>query len=382
MKNIDEYIRQVENKDNISDGGSPAYSFGDLVLIKYTMPTKYGIARMNEELIAIEVNKKNKSGVNTPAHLAIKRVEDGENNICWVLQEKAKGVSFTKYSSSKNDTQTQLRLQQELLNAPDYHYEKCISDLSELFHMGLELKPKNIFYDNSKDGGGFIFIDLLGYDPTPMNPNSISDVLWLDKYAQFIFNSTRISGYDRNATEVEKNKSLELYYSMRKRIFITMEKIVPNFNQFRRWVLRSYSEDVLEFFAKNGVFIGELSLNEQEYEQFNKYIEIIVNKCIEQISTGKKRFWQIVTNEVGSMLDVMGMRGAWNVHDSNPIKNPKDFADEWEFSYAKKRSLEDLVNNIFNHRLFQMAQNSSNQYILQAKKDLDEQLARKQSQKK
>lgn len=372
MINIDDYIKKVEKKENVSDGGSPAYSFDNLILVKYTMPVKYGLARENEELIAVEANKKNKSGVNTPAHLAIKRVNDGETNICWVVQERAKGVSFAKYSTSNNEPQTQLCLQQELLNAPDYHYEKCISDIAELLHMGLELKPKNVFYDNSKDGVGFTFIDLLDYNPTPMNPNLISDVMWLDKYAQFICNSTYISSYNKKATETEKNKSLEFYYGIRKRIFMSMEKVVPNFKQFRRWVLRTYSDDVLEFFKKNGVDVGDLSLNELEYAQFNNYIEIIVNQCLEQISTGKKLFWQIEANEIRIMLDAMGLINAWNFHAANPIKNPKDFEDDWEFKSAQKKSLENLVNDLFNERLSKIAENSDNQYIIQAKNYLDE----------
>ena len=160
--------------ENVSDGGSPAYSFGDYVLVKYSMLSQYGLARDNEELIAEEANKKNRAGVKTPLHVAIKRTDDGRENVCWVLQEKAKGVSFVNYAYLKNAPQTQLRLQQELLEALDYHYEKCLQDIAELFHMGLELKPKNIFYDNSRDNGGFTFIDLLNYDPTPISTKVIN----------------------------------------------------------------------------------------------------------------------------------------------------------------------------------------------------------------
>lgn len=381
MKNIDEYINQVNSKENISDGGSAAYDFGDVVLVKYVISTKYGIARENEELVAEAANEKNKKGVNTPAHLAVKRVNEGENNVCWVLQEKVKGVSFTKYYAYNNSAQEQILLQQELLDAPDYHFEKCISDLSELFNMGLELKPKNIFYDNSKDGIGFSFIDLLEYNKTSMNSNSIVDLLKLDRMMQFICNFTTISSYDRNAIEDEKNKSLELSYSIRKKIFIIMEKVVPNFNQFRRWILRTYPKDVLDFFDKNGIYIGELSLTNEEYKQFNDYIEIIVNNCIEKIATGKNLFWEIEVNEIRIMLDEMGMRDAWNVHSSNPVKNIADFKDEWEFEDERRRSLDNLVNNLFNQKLLEIAKKSTNPFILQAKNDLEEIMIKEQNKK-
>ena len=34
MIKIDEYIEQAKQMENVSDGGSPAYSFGDYVLVK------------------------------------------------------------------------------------------------------------------------------------------------------------------------------------------------------------------------------------------------------------------------------------------------------------------------------------------------------------
>ena len=72
--NIDEMIKQTENMQNVSDGGSPCYAFDQVVLVKYTMPIKYGRARKNEEIVAEFANKKNEMGVNTPKHLEIKRV--------------------------------------------------------------------------------------------------------------------------------------------------------------------------------------------------------------------------------------------------------------------------------------------------------------------
>ena len=189
MNNIDEYIKASFKMKNVSDGGSECFDFGNVVLVKYKIPVKYNaIAREDEELIAEAANKKRNMGVNTPYHLAIKRVTDEKDNICYVLQEKAKGVSFNIDNKYYNEPSKQLKVQELLLEAPDTVYEKCVRDLCELFNMGLELKGKNIFYDNSKDGAGFNFIDLLGYNTTPLNPDSISDVVRLDKMVSFIYN--------------------------------------------------------------------------------------------------------------------------------------------------------------------------------------------------
>ena len=66
-----------------------------------------------------------------------------------------------------NDPKKQLVLQQQLVDAHSIHYEKCVSDLCQLFNMGLELKSKNIFYDDKQDGG-FAFIDFLDYNETQL----------------------------------------------------------------------------------------------------------------------------------------------------------------------------------------------------------------------
>lgn len=372
MYNIDEYIKASAKMENVSDGGSECFDFGNVVLVKYKVSVKYSvnaIARENEELIAEAANKKRNMGVNTPYHLAIKRVTDEKDNICYVLQEKAKGASFNIYYKEPAE---QLQVQQLLLGVPDTVYEKCVSDLCELFNMGLELKGKNIFYDNSKDGAGFTFIDLLGYDITPLNPDSICDVIRLDKMASFIYNIPRVSIYSQIATKEQIEKSTILYYKMKQKTFEAMEKVVPNFSRFRRWVLRTYSNDVLDFFEKNGTVVGNLTLTDDECREFDNYIEQIINECLEKLATGKNKFWQIRANEIRIALDTMGMQAAWKYHSANPIDDPIAFDDKWDFERAREKYLEDIVNNKFAERLESVADTSLNANILKAKEDMDE----------
>ena len=42
MESIDYYILQAVSMENTSDGGSPAYHFDDVVLIKYHRRKRYG----------------------------------------------------------------------------------------------------------------------------------------------------------------------------------------------------------------------------------------------------------------------------------------------------------------------------------------------------
>ena len=369
MNNIDEYIKASKKMENVSDGGSECFDFGNVVLVKYKCSVKYnGNARENEELIAEAANKKRNMGINTPYHLAIKRVTDDKYNICYVLQEKAKGASFNIYYKEPAE---QLQVQELLLEAPDTVYEKCVRDLCELFNMGLELKGKNIFYDNSKDGAGFTFIDLLKYDTTPLNPDSISDVIRLDEMASFIYNMPRVKIYSKTATEEQIEESTVLYYKMKQKTFRAMEKVIPNFSRFRRWILRTYSDDVLDFFEKNGTIVGNLTLNEDECREFDNYIEQIVNDSLEKIATGKNEFWQIRANEIRIALDMMGLQAAWKYHSANPINDSSAFDDKWDFERAREKYLEDIVNKKFNDRLEYVADTSLNPNILKAKEDMD-----------
>ena len=100
---IEEYILKSKEMKNISEGGSCAYDFGDYVLVQYACQTKYGIARDKEESVMEEVNKL--SGINTPLHVEVKRIDEGNINYCYVLQEKAKGISFAKYCNNKPEMQ-------------------------------------------------------------------------------------------------------------------------------------------------------------------------------------------------------------------------------------------------------------------------------------
>ena len=56
---IEEYILKSKEMENISEGGSYAYDFGDYVLVKYSCQNKYGLARDKEESVMEEVNKLN-----------------------------------------------------------------------------------------------------------------------------------------------------------------------------------------------------------------------------------------------------------------------------------------------------------------------------------
>lgn len=370
MKKIEEYILESKKMNNSSDGGSPAYHFQDgVVLIQYCIPKKYNeIPRKNEEQIAMVANEKNYKGVKTPKHLAIKRTEEEDNIICYVLQERAKGTIYSEYSVYKN-ARLQLEKQSIIYNMPFNHYIKCIEDICELFNMGLELKPKNIFYDKNSKNGGFTFIDLLSYDKNPLNPNSIKDMLLLIKYMEYIFIVPTIKSYDKSATIVEYYKSQQLYFRTMQKVLIAMEKIFPNFHQQKRWILRSLPQNMIDFFKKRNIIEEDLDLTEQEYLTFDKNIGIIVDNSIEKIASGNYLYWQIMINEIRLELEEWGLNNAWVYHKENELRRI-DYEDDYEFKMACKRDLEKRVCEMFERKLTSISAEFKNKYILQAQEDM------------
>ena len=186
-----------------------------------------------------------------------------------------------------------------------------------------------------------------------------------------IYYIPRVSVYSQIATKEQIEESTVLYYKMKQKTFRAMEKVVPNFSRFRRWVLRTYSDDVLDFFENNGTIVGNLTLNDDECREFDNYIEQIINECLEKIATGKNKFWQIRANEIRISLDLMGLQVAWKYHSANPINDPSSFDDKWDFERAREKYLEDIVNKKFNDRLEYVADTSLNANILKAKEDMD-----------
>ena len=379
MKNIDYYIQQSANMPNTSVGGSPSFHFGDVVLVKYPLKRKdvveYGKPpRKNEELVAEQANKKNVKGVRTPKHLAIKRVSEGEDEVCYVLQQAAQGRSFKEYCQGK-DFKALLVRQTALANAPDAHYERFVKDLCELKNLGMELKSKNLFYDEDAKNGGFTIIDLLDYSGEPFN-DSIEDVLSVKKGWECLPNQMSLEFRYDGATEDEKNAGEQILLKIRHRFFLAMEKAIPDFKKHRRDVLRSMSEEELKYFEENGTVVGDLTLNLQEQKQFDLNLEVIADSAIKEIESGKSNLSQVLINKIGFYLNKTGMQNSWLYHPGNDI-NRNDFENEWDYEGARKEYLENGVKGIFYEKLYALTSDGkcTNAALLQARAELDEKRA-------
>ncbi len=346
---IEDYIKQAKDKENVSVGGSPCYDFGNVVLIKYETNVKYGPARKSAEEVALLANEANKKGVRTPKHLGVKREVVGDRDICWVLQEKAPGVPFTEYA--RLAPEQQIAKQKELLAAPNIHFDALVLDLCELCDKGTELKPKNIFYDKDPKNGGFTIIDLLGRNGTeePFD-NSLKAVLWVNRLSHSVFYSTQIY----SGIEEQQKVSADLLKALKLKLFLSFERMIPDFEKHRRWVLRTFSEDELKYFSENGVDVGDLTLNDAEIAEFDRMVNMVAEQSIEKIKNGTHLYWQIQMNEIRNDLAAWGLGCAWAYHPDNKI-NRKDYESSWEFENACSNELEQKIMERFNQRLEELA---------------------------
>lgn len=379
MQNIEDYIKLASSMPNISDGGSAAYNFGDVVLVKYTNLIKYaqsGKARECEEEVMAYANALAAEGVNTPKHLAIKRTTEGDKYVCWVLQESAPGVCFKNYTSPKNKGD-RVALQTKIATAPEAHYEKLVKDIIALFNMGIELKPKNIFYSEDKENGGFTIIDLLGKHGEPFNPNKIADINRLYNYVLSVFCQLKISSYSDDYSQIEKQLSSALYNHIQLKILNAMEKVIPNFNKHRRWLLRTLDSDTLTHLAENDATVGNLTLTKQEEQTFNLYINKLLDECIKSVKSGESKYWQVCANLISNGLRSATLIDAWKYHKGNKNLAAGEallFGDEPEDSYetqwAQERELIDLVTEMFNKKLAELAASSQNPHVQEAFADM------------
>jgi len=391
MKDIEHYIQQAATMENTSVGGSPSYLFGDVVLVNYgALENQYGLCREMSEQVAEQANLLNAQGVRTPRHLGIKREQvtrtnkDGttwEGNSCWVLQETARGVPYTKYAHNK-DLDVQLDMQSRIANAPDKHFEQYSRDLQALFNMGYELKPKNLFYDENVQDGGFTVIDLLGnrQSKPPFDPASTKDVLALYRDLQSAGNCG-IHSYDDKASDEQRAISKQVGLRIKQKIFSALEKTIPDFEKHRRDVLRSIPQEALEYFAQNGTEVGDLTLTPQEIEKFNKTANALVDECVRQVANGEtpspgiSPFGNVKYNVMGNEPRSLGLQNSWAYHPQRTIFKREDFEHERDFTSAGEKELRENLQVQFENGLELLSENNQSPAMAQAMKEMQKERA-------
>lgn len=362
MIDIESAIMQSKNMENVSDGGSACFDFDDVVLVKYICETKYlkngEHVREKEEEIMAAINKKANDGVNTPKHLAIKRLVEDKYDICYVLQDKCPGfncASKSKYGVSFDEMCESLTF---ISNIPFEHYKKLIDDGCKIFEMGYEQKNKNLFYD---ENSGFWYIDFLSNDKSyTFDDKDIKKVFEALKY--IIPKPIQMASdvkYGEILTNEQKKKANILRNSIKQKTFLAIKSVLPDFQKYEKFFLLEEENDYKLSLMEEGIVNKDLiNIEESDYEVFNELYEIVMNGLIEKIEDKGEKFWSIEANDVRNDSQLFNLQSFFEKSKYNSLKC-EDFDDEYDYRYEVDNMYKNFVMTDLIKRLDKMNKNEN-----------------------
>ena len=354
MIDIDSAIIESKNKENISNGGSACYDFGDVVLVKYSLDfiglKKGKHVREKSEEIMDAINIKNDNGVNTPRHYAVKRVVEGNSDVCYVLQQKCPGINTAKmweYGVSFDKRCEDLKF---VLNIPFEHYKKLISDGIQLYEMGYEKAARNLFYDRET---GFWYIDFLTNDKNDIfDENNLIHVYKALKWVipEPLYMASRMD-YNSKLTPEEQKKEKYLENAIKAKTLLAIREVLPSFKKYEKLFLVVENDDYKEYLMKEGIVNTNLMvLEENDYKTFNEIYESIINELIDKVANKEFDFRRIKSTTIENECRLFKLSKIWEMHKENTIKRDEfESRSDYEYEVSNQlytRILYDLIDRL------------------------------------
>ena len=377
MIDIENAIIKSQNMQDISDGGSKCFDFGDVVLVRYYSSIEYlkngEHARGKSEEIMEAINEKAKKGVNTPMHLAIKRTVEGEQDVCYVLQKKCPGYNCEgkkKYGVSFDERCDSLKF---ILNIPFEHYQKLIKDGFDLFEMGYEAKNKNLFYDQET---GFWYIDFLDNNKDYVfDPNDIKKVFEALKYRipkPMQISSTMYYDDKKKLTDIQKQKEQILEYGIKAKTLMAIKSILPNFEKYEKFFLLKENDDYKKYLMDEDIVSSNLlTLNQDDYNVYNELYEIVMAVLIDKIVNKGYLFWNIQVNDIRNDSSLFDLQLFFEKSKYNKVKR-EEFDSEYSYESAVEGLYSEIMLNDIVNRLRQMDSNENiERFLAEADKKLN-----------
>ena len=348
---IDEAIEKSKTKKNISTGGSACYDFGDVILVKYTFPMEYvrhgHRARKNQENVMQGINEKNQQGINTPKHLAMKRVIEGENDVCYVLQEKCKGKNCASLAEYGAPLEKVLKELEYVNKIPFKQYEKLVYDSCMLLEMGYEAKNKNLFYDEKT---GFWFIDFLdNREEDKFDFNDPKKIFKAIKYASpKPLQIASCLSYDAKISKEDSQKVEKLKYASTAKYFLACKKVIPLFNKYEYFYLLDSSDNFKKYLMEMKLIDRDLfSATADDFKVYNELFTCVVNDICEEISKKGKKYWDVETNSIRNQSQLFNIESFYRKYICKEIK-PEDYKEKWEYeSTVSKIYTDNMMNEIY-----------------------------------
>lgn len=352
MIKIDDAIIKSKEMENVSNGGSKCYDFEDVVLVKYVLPLEYvkpGYrSRENQEEVMKRINEKIDNGLNSPRHIEMKRVVEGNDDICYVLQEKCKGKNCE--SMSKYGVSVEQRIEELIFvnMIPFEQYVKLVSDSCMIYEMGYEGKNKNLFYDEET---GFWFIDFLSSEVDNVfdenNPKKVFETI---KYIspKPIQIASRVN-YNTVLSENENKRVEELTYASNAKYLLACKKAILNFEKYEYFYLFKESDEYKKYLMDNG-FVSKnlLGVTDDEIKVYNELYSFVVANICDEISEKGKKYWDVEANDIRINSDLFSLTDFYKKHLYKDTKKD-DYEDEWDFDRDVSKSYtSNMMNDIYN----------------------------------
>ncbi len=302
MVSIEEAIKKSKELPNISNGGSECYDFGDVVLIKYSEPLKYmkpgKKTRENQEVVMKEINKKADKGVNTPKHIAMKRVVEGDYDVCYVLQEKCKGRNWAPMTRTSKKIDEIIKDLKYVNDIPFKHFEKLVADACMLYEMGYERQNKNLFYDEET---GFWFIDFLYTKENDMfDPNDPRKLFRTTKKIcpQPLQLVSRLKYGETIPAEYQEEYDM-LRYSLEAKYYLAFLKVIPSFKKYVFFYLLDKDDSFKKYLVENDIVTRDLfNPTTADREVYDELVNFVVKSICQDVSMNGIKYWQVQTNEI------------------------------------------------------------------------------------
>lgn len=367
MIDIKTAIEQSKNTKDISVAGSQCFDFGKVVLVRYTLSLKYvkdtHHARDCEEIVMEGINQKVEKGVNTPKHIALKRVIEEDKDVCYVLEEKCKGINCATISLYDVSYDKMISDLEFVYNIPFDHYKKLVSDGCELYEMGYECKNKNLFYDKES---GFWYIDFLDYDKeNSFDYNNPVKIFQLIKY--IIPKPKQIAStvkFNKELSPEQQAKRDLLEASIEAKFLLAIKSVIPNFEKYEKFYLYDKSSSLKQYLMEQGFVKKDLfKFEDNDYPIFNELYQIVINTIINNILNNGVTFWDVEVNDIRINSDLFSLISMWENHKDNQI-NKENYQNEIIYRYDLNSSFTEKMLNDITKKLEELEKNENSQNFL------------------
>lgn len=232
----------------------------------------------------------------------MKKLKEGKYEVCYVLQEKCKGINGVKIARQADTAEKVIKNLEYIAKIPFEQYIKLIYDGCMLFEMGYEAKTKNSFYDEET---GFWYIDFLINDPKELNDkfDFNNPIKIFQAVENRIPQPAAMCGLPNVEWTIEEiNKKRELIKIIYGKRFLASKKTIPLLKKYEKFFLLQYSDDFKQYAMDNNIVDCNLfEINEEDKNIFNELCELVVDNVCNVIVNDLSKVNQKLENKIKSL---------------------------------------------------------------------------------